>query len=80
MNSDEARARAETVFKKEQQAREGAQAWLEYQAQARATQEKTARLRALRLAKEASDKATAPIKNAPRGVRKGRHYEKSGST
>ena len=62
MNSDEARARAETVFKKEQQAREGAQAWLEYQAQARATQEKTARLRALRLAKEASDKATAPIK------------------
>ena len=62
MNSDEARARAETAFKKEQQAREGTQAWLEYQAQARASQEKTARLRALRLAREASDKATAPIK------------------
>jgi len=82
MNSDEARARAETVFKKEQQAREGAQAWLEYQAQARATQEKTARLRALRLAKEASDKATAPIKNAPSGVRGSAlaYSEKSGST
>jgi hypothetical protein len=61
MNSDEARARAETAFKKEQQAREGTQAWLEYQAQARASQEKTARLRALRLAKEAADKATSPI-------------------
>ena len=60
MNSDEARARAETAFKKEQQAREGTQAWLEYQAQARASQEKTARLRALRLAKEAADKATIP--------------------
>jgi hypothetical protein len=61
MNSDEARARAETAFKKGQQAREGTQAWLEYQAQARASQEKTARLRALRLAREAMDKATAPI-------------------
>jgi hypothetical protein len=54
MSPDEARARAETAFKKEQQAREGAKAWLEYQAEARATQEKTARLRALRLAKEAA--------------------------
>jgi hypothetical protein len=59
MSSDEARARAENSFKKEQQAREGAKAWLEYEATARATQEKTARLRALRLAKEAADTAAA---------------------
>jgi hypothetical protein len=67
MNSDEARARAETAFKKEQQAREGAQAWLEYQATARAMQEKTLRLRALRLAKEAADKADAPVRKTSSG-------------
>ena len=38
--------------KKEQRAREGAQAWTEYQAEAKATREKTARLRALRLARD----------------------------
>jgi hypothetical protein len=52
MNSDSTRTRAEAAFRKEEQAREGAKAWLEYEAQARATQEKTARLRALRLARE----------------------------
>lgn len=67
MNSDEARARAETAFKKEQQAREGAQAWLEYEAKARAMQENTARLRALRLAKEAADKADAPARKSSPG-------------
>jgi hypothetical protein len=56
MNSDEARTRAEAAFKKEQKAREGAVAWAEYEAQARATLEKTARLRALRLANEAKKK------------------------
>jgi hypothetical protein len=55
MDSDKVRARAEAVFRKEEQARVGAQAWREYQAQARATEEKTARLRALRLAKEAAE-------------------------
>ena len=55
-NSKEARARAEAIFKrKEQQAREGAKAWIEYEAQRRAVAEKTERLRALRLAKEASE-------------------------
>jgi hypothetical protein len=53
MNSDQARARAEAAFKKEQRAQEGAKAWAEYEATAGATQEKTARLRALRLAREA---------------------------
>jgi len=56
MNSDQARARAEAAFKKEQRAREVAVAWTEYEEQAQATQEKTARLRALRLAKEATKK------------------------
>jgi hypothetical protein len=67
MNSDEARARAETAFKKEQQAREGAQAWLEYEAKARAMQENTARLRALRLANEAADKAAGPARKTSPG-------------
>jgi hypothetical protein len=57
MDSDEARARAEAAFKKEQQARDGASAWTEYEKQARATEEKTARLRALRLANEAARKS-----------------------
>lgn len=57
--SDEARARAEANFKKEERAKDGAQAMMEYQANSRMVREKTARLRALRLAKEAADKARA---------------------
>jgi hypothetical protein len=56
MDPDIARTRAEATFRKEEQKREGAKAWLEYQDEARATEKKTARLRALRLAKEAADK------------------------
>ena len=44
----------ESEDKKEQRAREGAQAWAEYQAEVRAVREKTERLRALRLARDAS--------------------------
>lgn len=54
--SDEARARAEASFKKEERAKEGARAMMEYQANSRMVREKTERLRALRLAKEAADK------------------------
>jgi hypothetical protein len=50
MDSDTARARAEAAFRKEQQARDGAKARLEYEAEMRATQEKTA-------AKDASKKS-----------------------
>jgi hypothetical protein len=60
MNSDEAHRRAETLFKKEQQLREGEQAMAEYQAELRATREKTARLRALRLARDAANQKTPP--------------------
>jgi hypothetical protein len=52
LNANQARARAEASFKKEERAREGAKAMMEYEAEARATREKTARLRALRLAKK----------------------------
>jgi len=46
----------ESEDKKEQRAREGAQAWADYQAERRAFLEKTARLRALRLARDAAIK------------------------
>jgi hypothetical protein len=49
------RERAEARFKrKETQLLEGQQAWAEYEAQGRAVREKTARLRALRLAQGAA--------------------------
>lgn len=54
-NSDQNRKRAEAAFKKEERARDGAKAMIEYEAEARTTREKTARLRALRLAKQAVD-------------------------
>ena len=57
--SDEARTRAEASFRKEERAKEGARAMMEYQANSRIVREKTERLKALRLAKEAADKARA---------------------
>ena len=56
--SDEARVRAEANFRKEERARDGAKAMMEYQANSRMVREKTERLKALRLAKEAADKAS----------------------
>ena len=62
-NSKDAKARAEAAFnRKEQQAREGAKAWAEYEAQRRAVAEKTQRLKALRLAKEAAESVAAERK------------------
>jgi hypothetical protein len=55
--SNEARARAEANFKKEERAKEGTKAMMEYQANGRIVREKTQRLKALRLAKEAAEKA-----------------------
>ena len=55
MNSDEAHRRAEALFKKEQQSREAQPATAEYDTEQRAVQEKTARLRALRLARDAAN-------------------------
>jgi hypothetical protein len=57
---------ADTQFKKSERVTEGAQAMAEYIAERNAERAKTARLRALRLAKEAADKVvkpTAPTKS-----------------
>jgi hypothetical protein len=62
--SSEARVRAEAIFRKEERAKDGAKAMTEYQANGRAVQEKMARLKALRLAKQdaaASLQANAPL-------------------
>ena len=56
---NKARARAEASFSKEERAKEGAKAMMEYQANSRMIREKTERLKALRLAKEAADKEQA---------------------
>ena len=60
MNSDHARQRAEKRFKQEERARDSQKAMIEYEVQARATREKTARLKALRLAKEGQVQTEAP--------------------
>ena len=59
VRSTAARARAEASFKKEERAKDGALAMMEYLANARMVRERTERLRALRLAKEESDKGEA---------------------
>jgi hypothetical protein len=59
-NADEAHRRAEALFKKEQQLREAQQAMAKYQVELRAMREKTARLRALRLARDAANQKTPP--------------------
>ncbi len=53
---------------KEKREREGAQAMAQYEAEARAAREKTARLRELRLAHEAANKTSAatPVKKKAR--------------
>jgi hypothetical protein len=56
-NSKEAlKKQADARFKKDERVREGTKAMLEYETEGRAVREKTARLRALRLDKEAAEK------------------------
>jgi hypothetical protein len=55
-HSTAARARAEASFKKEERAKDGALAMMEYLANAKMVRERTERLRALRLAKQEVDK------------------------
>jgi hypothetical protein len=56
-NSKEAlKKQADARFKKDERVREGTKAMLEYETEGRAVREKTARLKALRLDKEAADK------------------------
>ena len=60
MTSDQARRRAERNFQKQERARDSRKAMAEYEVQARAVREKTARLKALRLAKEAQAQTEKP--------------------
>ena len=63
-NSKEKQARAEAQFHKtNKKAQEAKQAMSQYEADARAVDEKTAKLRALRLAKEAAETKEAAEKN-----------------
>ena len=57
--SNKARARAEASFRKEERAKDGAKAMMDYQVNARMVREKTERLKALRLTREAADKERA---------------------
>ena len=64
-NSAETSDRASTALqKKEERLREGAQAMAEYLAEKHAMRERTAKLRALRLARDAANKqaSIAPVK------------------
>ena len=65
MISDKARRWAEAVFKKEERDRDGRAAMTEYEVQARAIREKTVRLKALRLAKEAQAQTEEPTPKQP---------------
>ena len=83
MTLDQTRQRAERNFKKEERARDGRAAMAEYEIQARAIREKTARLKALRLAKEAQaqtdDPPAKPSKPRPARRDKGQLFELRGS-
>jgi hypothetical protein len=56
MTDDRERKAADAKFKKSERATEGAKAMSEYNAERQAERAKTARLKELRLAKEAADK------------------------
>ena len=81
MNSEQARQQAERKFKREERAQDGRKAMIEYEAQAVATRKKTARLKALRLAKEAQaaqrTPARKPVERRP--ARRGHSSHFSGS-
>jgi multidrug efflux pump subunit AcrA (membrane-fusion protein) len=63
-NETTERERAEALFKKEEQMREGEKAMAEYKAAQQAIREKTARLRALRLARDAAKQEQALRRSA----------------
>jgi len=70
--SKEARSRdvqGRAGFSKEERARDGALAMMEYQANSRMARERMVRLRALRLAKEATDKEQERSEKAATGKR-----------
>jgi hypothetical protein len=61
MTLDQPRQRAERNFQKEERQLDARKAMTEYDAQARASREKTARLKALRLAADAQAQTENPV-------------------
>jgi len=61
--------RADASFRKQERAKDGAKAMMEYQANSRMIRERTERLRALRLAKEAAEKELELANKAAAGKR-----------
>ena len=76
-NRDSNQRRADALFKKEEQQREGQKAMSEYLKERQAELEKTARLRALRLAHEAEGGSMAQTANDRSGVTR-RHRPRAG--
>jgi hypothetical protein len=68
--SGDPQIRAEASFRKEERAKDGAKAMMEYQANGRIAREKMAQLKALRLAKEAAEAVKAQKPVAKRASRK----------
>jgi len=60
LREDQNIERASALFKKEERIREGANAMAEYKAAQQAVREKTARLRALRLARDDAKQTRTP--------------------
>jgi len=60
IDAHQARDRAEAIFKKKEERLDGQKAMAEYEAAHLAMREKTARLRALRLARDAARKTPVP--------------------
>jgi hypothetical protein len=59
---------AQKQFKKVQRAEDGKKAMSEYESEAAATRAKTERLRALRLARDAAEKAASPSETTTKGA------------
>jgi hypothetical protein len=68
--SNETRARAEASFSREERAKDGAKAMMEYVAHGKMLRERTARLKALRLEKEAADRQLELAAKPPAGARR----------
>jgi hypothetical protein len=75
-NRDSNQRRADALFKKEEQQREGQKAMAEYVKERQAELDKTARLRALRLAHEAEGNPTQAINDRSAATR--RHRPRTG--
>jgi hypothetical protein len=77
-NSKEANDLAESSFKKkERQLKEGEKAYADYLAEQRRVQENTARLRALRLAREEAEASKPTQREAPRRGATARQHRRS---